>query len=94
MMTEKNRQTAYRCIIEDIEDCCEGALDDEGECICCMYPCYKIKIKELLEDIKEVVHDNTAEWNSYGCCSNCGYNAKHLDVFEYCPSCGKKMVNT
>lgn len=59
-----------------------------------IYPCHRFRIKEALENIKDIVYNNTAEWNSYGCCSNCGYNAKHLDVTEYCPSCGKKMVNT
>ena len=93
MITEKDRQNAYMRIIEDIEDCREGAITDEGECICRIYPCYKFRIKEALENIKDIVHDNTAEWDPYGYCSNCGYNSKYLDVFEYCPSCGKKMVN-
>lgn len=94
MITEKDRQNAYERIIEDIAECSEGAVTEEGECICYIYPCHRFRIKEALENIKDIVHNNTAEWNSYGCCSNCGYNAKHLDVTEYCPSCGKKMVNT
>ena len=93
MMTEIDRHNAYQHIIEDIEECCEGVVTAEGECICYMYPCPKFKVKEALENIEGLLHNNTAEWNSYGCCSNCGYNAKHLDVSEYCPSCGKKMVN-
>lgn len=91
MITEKDRQNAYRCIIEDIENCCVGAVTAEGECICRMYPCYKIKIKELLENIKDTVHNNTARWDPYGYCDHCGYNSKDLDVFNYCPNCGKKM---
>ena len=93
MITEKDRQNAYNRIIEDIEDCREGAVTEEGECICNLYPCYKFRIQEALENIKGMLHDDTAEWDSYGCCSNCGYNSQRLDVFDYCPKCGKKMVN-
>lgn len=33
----------------EIYDCSKDSLDDKGECICCMYPCWKMIAEEALE---------------------------------------------
>ena len=48
----------YKKALEDmkieLEECCGEALDDDGPCICCLYPCWRIIAKEAIENqIKE-----------------------------------------
>ena len=44
-------QRAYNYITEEILTCSEGCLNDDGSCICFIYPCAKLDIKTYLEQV-------------------------------------------
>lgn len=48
-MSKDKYEDALIAIKAEIEDCSIDALDDNGECICCMYPCWKMVAREVIE---------------------------------------------
>lgn len=53
-MSKDNYEDALIAIKAEIEDCSRDALDDNGECICCMYPCWKMVAREAIEKQLEI----------------------------------------
>ena len=53
-MNKEKYEEALFHIECDIKDCSGDALDEDGACICCMYPCWKMVAKELIEKQLEV----------------------------------------
>ena len=54
-MTYKEIFSAYNHIDNEINLCSEGCLDDDGSCICWIYPCNKINIRKIVEEkLREV----------------------------------------
>ena len=49
-MTYKEVFSAYNYIDNEIDNCSEDCLDDDGSCICWIYPCNKIKIRTIVEE--------------------------------------------
>lgn len=47
----KKWQRAYNYITEEILNCSEGCFNDDGSCICFIYPCAKFDIKTYLEQV-------------------------------------------
>lgn len=49
-MTYKKIFSAYKYMDSEIGLCSEGCLNDDGSCICWIYPCDKINIRTILEE--------------------------------------------
>lgn len=54
-MDKERYEKALIDIEYEIKDCSKGALDDDGKCICALYPCWVMIAKESIEkNIKEL----------------------------------------
>ena len=49
-MTYKEVLNAYTHINDEISLCSEGCLEDDGSCICWLYPCAKINIRTIVSE--------------------------------------------
>lgn len=48
-MDKARYKKALSEIEEEIKNCSSECLDENGICICCMYPCWKVVAKEAIE---------------------------------------------
>lgn len=54
-MGDDKYEEALIAIQAEINDCSSDALDDDGKCICCMYPCWKMVAREAIEKQLETI---------------------------------------